>query len=456
MSSLQLNVIIFNLSLFIPLSYYRGAAGALLVYDITKYMTYKNLERWRKELMDHADTSIVIMLAGNKYDLRHLRAVSTEEAKKFAEQHSLSFIETSALDSTNVEAAFQNFLTEIYNKKAGKDYQPVKRSHHSTVQVGDYLYMWGGAQPDLPRVHNNEKKKSMCSVMEVHHLRTGRWEQKPTTGNPPLGVRGYAAAAIGNEIFYFGGGCGHDDCHHNSLFSFNVDTFNWKELSPTTCTSRHGPRIKWLCDMIAIKVNGEDYLVVIGGKESSSNNAPKQPGAQYNGGRNNEIHFYKLSSGDWISPTVTGDRPPPIEFFTLTSINNSSAILFGGFTANGRSSDVYILNFAKTSVNCLKLSNPGRSVQWPKGRSAHSSVLINTSSGPHLLVVGGYDTYDLWIFHIKNKSWKKLFNIPKNVTNRRYHSLSLWSVTPTTNWIIVFGGDISYRDTAVIELSEYS
>uniref|UniRef100_A0A1X7TCL1 Uncharacterized protein n=1 Tax=Amphimedon queenslandica TaxID=400682 RepID=A0A1X7TCL1_AMPQE len=64
--------------------YYRGAAGALLVYDITKYMTYKNLERWRKELMDHADTSIVIMLAGNKYDLRHLRAVSTEEAKKFA------------------------------------------------------------------------------------------------------------------------------------------------------------------------------------------------------------------------------------------------------------------------------------------------------------------------------------------------------------------------------------
>ena len=61
------------------------------------------------------------------------------------------------------------------------DYQPVKRSEHSTVRVGDYLYMWGGLQPDLPRVHNNEKKKSMCSVMEVCHLRTGKWEQKPTT-----------------------------------------------------------------------------------------------------------------------------------------------------------------------------------------------------------------------------------------------------------------------------------
>ena len=78
--------------------------------------------------------------------------------------------------------------------------------------------MWGGVQPDLPAVHNNEKKKSMCSVMEVYHLQTDRWEQKPTTGNPPLGVIGYAAAAIGNQIFYFGGYCGHDDCRHNSLY----------------------------------------------------------------------------------------------------------------------------------------------------------------------------------------------------------------------------------------------
>ena len=98
------------------------------------------------------------------------------------------------------------------------DYQPVKRWGHSTVQVGDYLYMWGGDQPDLPEVHNNEKKKSMCSVMEVCHLGTGRWEQKPTTGNPPLGVVNYAAAAIGNEIFYFGGECSHGDCYHNSLY----------------------------------------------------------------------------------------------------------------------------------------------------------------------------------------------------------------------------------------------
>uniref|UniRef100_A0A1X7T7F5 Protein kinase domain-containing protein n=1 Tax=Amphimedon queenslandica TaxID=400682 RepID=A0A1X7T7F5_AMPQE len=337
------------------------------------------------------------------------------------------------------------------------DYQPVKRNSHSTVRVGDYLYMWGGRQPGLPEVHNNEEKKSMCSLMEVCHLRTGRWEQKPTTGNPPLGVRGYAAAAIGREIFYFGGHCNHDNCCHNSLYSFNVDTFNWKELSPTT--SHHGPMMKHHCDMIAIKVNGEDYLVVIGGKGPSSNNTPPQPGAQYSDGvqqQCNEIHFYKLSIGQWISPTVTGDRPPPIHDFTLTSINNSSAILFGGETANRDSNNVYILNFTDTSVNCTKLSNPGRSGQWPKERRAHSSVLINTSSGPHLLVVGGADIFvsipDIWIFDINNKSWKELVNIPDNVTKRCYHSLSVWSVTPTTNWIIVFGGGTLYRDTAVIEL----
>eukprot|EP01095_Lingulamoeba_sp_RSL-Kostka_P011627 TRINITY_DN448_c0_g1_i1.p1 TRINITY_DN448_c0_g1~~TRINITY_DN448_c0_g1_i1.p1 ORF type:complete len:220 (-),score=87.57 TRINITY_DN448_c0_g1_i1:218-877(-) len=96
-------------------AYYRGAVGALLVYDISKQITFENVERWLNELRDHADSSIVIMLVGNKNDLRHLRAVSTEEAQQFAERHGLSFIETSALESTNVEEAFQTILTEIYH-----------------------------------------------------------------------------------------------------------------------------------------------------------------------------------------------------------------------------------------------------------------------------------------------------------------------------------------------------
>lgn len=96
-------------------AYYRGAVGALLVYDITKSVTFENVERWLKELRDHADSNIVIMLVGNKSDLRHLRSVSTDEAQQFCEKEGLSFIETSALESTNVEKAFQQILTEIYH-----------------------------------------------------------------------------------------------------------------------------------------------------------------------------------------------------------------------------------------------------------------------------------------------------------------------------------------------------
>ena len=70
--------------------YYRGAVGALLVYDIAKHLTYENVERWLKELRDHADSNIVIMLVGNKSDLRHLRAVPTDEARAFAGQFLLS------------------------------------------------------------------------------------------------------------------------------------------------------------------------------------------------------------------------------------------------------------------------------------------------------------------------------------------------------------------------------
>ena len=65
-------------------SYYRGAVGALLVYDISKQATFANVTRWLKELRDHADSNIVIMLVGNKSDLKHLRAVPTEEAKRFS------------------------------------------------------------------------------------------------------------------------------------------------------------------------------------------------------------------------------------------------------------------------------------------------------------------------------------------------------------------------------------
>jgi len=120
----------------ITAAYYRGAVGALLVYDIAKHLTYENVERWLKELRDHADANIVIMLVGNKSDLRHLRAVPTEEAKAYAERNGLSFIETSALDSTNVEQAFTNILTGLYHQTKAKQLENMPRkSFHKNSRI---------------------------------------------------------------------------------------------------------------------------------------------------------------------------------------------------------------------------------------------------------------------------------------------------------------------------------
>ncbi|AAW43502.2 GTP-binding protein ypt3 [Cryptococcus gattii Ru294] len=120
-------------------AYYRGAVGALLVYDIAKHQTYENVTRWLKELRDHADANIVIMLVGNKSDLKHLRAVSTDEAKQFATENGLSFIETSALDASNVESAFQNILTDIYRIVSSKSLESsgdvIKPSGGETILV---------------------------------------------------------------------------------------------------------------------------------------------------------------------------------------------------------------------------------------------------------------------------------------------------------------------------------
>ena len=92
-------------------SYYRGAIGAFLVYDITKQATFDDLEKWLKELREYGEQQMIIMLIGNKSDLKHLRVVKSEDAAVFAEKHGLDFMETSALDASHIDEAFQKLVT---------------------------------------------------------------------------------------------------------------------------------------------------------------------------------------------------------------------------------------------------------------------------------------------------------------------------------------------------------
>ncbi|KAJ4462261.1 putative Ras-related protein Rab-14 [Paratrimastix pyriformis] len=96
-------------------SYYRGAAGALLVYDITRRSTFNNLATWLMDARNLTTPNTVIMLIGNKSDLS-AREVPFAEAKAFAEENGLIFLETSAKTGENVEEAFLETASAIYEK----------------------------------------------------------------------------------------------------------------------------------------------------------------------------------------------------------------------------------------------------------------------------------------------------------------------------------------------------
>jgi len=87
-------------------SYYRGAAGALLVYDTTRRVTYNHLTTWLTDARNLTHPNTVIMLVGNKRDLEDQRDVSYEEVSKFAQENGVLFVESSAKTGENVEEAF--------------------------------------------------------------------------------------------------------------------------------------------------------------------------------------------------------------------------------------------------------------------------------------------------------------------------------------------------------------
>ncbi|KAJ8747834.1 hypothetical protein K2173_011543 [Erythroxylum novogranatense] len=95
-------------------SYYRGALGALLVYDITRRATFDNVKKWLQELKEFGCSEMVVVLVGNKSDLGHSREVDEEEGKNVAVSDGLCFMETSALDNVNVEEAFLGMINKIH------------------------------------------------------------------------------------------------------------------------------------------------------------------------------------------------------------------------------------------------------------------------------------------------------------------------------------------------------
>ena len=96
-------------------AYYKGAKGALLVYDISRRITFENIDNWIIDLRTNGDKDILIILIGNKSDLNSKREVNKDEAETKAEQYNIAFLETSAKNGDNIDKAFSELVEQVYN-----------------------------------------------------------------------------------------------------------------------------------------------------------------------------------------------------------------------------------------------------------------------------------------------------------------------------------------------------
>ena len=96
-------------------SYFRGANGILLIYDITDRESFESLTHWLNEIEKNANKNIKILLIGNNCDLEEQRQVSYQEGKDFALKNNMNFLEVSVKDDINIKEAFELLIEEIIN-----------------------------------------------------------------------------------------------------------------------------------------------------------------------------------------------------------------------------------------------------------------------------------------------------------------------------------------------------
>eukprot|EP01061_Rhynchopus_euleeides_P042042 TRINITY_DN73454_c0_g1_i1.p2 TRINITY_DN73454_c0_g1~~TRINITY_DN73454_c0_g1_i1.p2 ORF type:complete len:208 (+),score=82.20 TRINITY_DN73454_c0_g1_i1:88-711(+) len=134
-------------------SYYRGATGALLVYDVTRRETFDHLQSWLTDARDNSNTNMTIMLIGNKCDLEAKRQVSKEEGEKFAKENGLVFMETSAKTAHGVDEAFVSTARMIYEK--------IQKGLLDPSQVAGRP-AGKSATTTLPKPYEAKKKEGCC------------------------------------------------------------------------------------------------------------------------------------------------------------------------------------------------------------------------------------------------------------------------------------------------------
>ncbi len=156
--------------------------------------------------------------------------------------------------------------------------------------------IWGGDQAVLPRVHDNEEKRTVTKQLDVLNLPQMEWNSVSTTGTPPAGAMYYGATTIGEDMYIFdGGSCDIvGDCIHNDLYQLND-----KEWSCIPCTNR--PMKKQRCGFISYAYQGSDYVLALGGRGGKQPPAEPQLHSLYTPDRHgycytNEVHILNMTT----------------------------------------------------------------------------------------------------------------------------------------------------------------
>ena len=132
-------------------AYYKGAKGAFIVYDITRKLTFDNIDKWVTDLKTNGDKNISIILIGNKSDLEDKREVEKEEGIKKSEEYKIAFLETSALNGDNIDKAFNELLEQIYQNVC------------SDIEEGESSEIDKGVNLNDDKTDNNGIMSKCCS-----------------------------------------------------------------------------------------------------------------------------------------------------------------------------------------------------------------------------------------------------------------------------------------------------
>ncbi|KAJ7445724.1 GTP-binding protein ypt1 [Mycena galericulata] len=120
-------------------SYYRGAHGIIVVYDVTDNDTFTNVKQWLQEIDRYASEGVNKLLVGNKSDLTGKKVVEYSVAKEFADQLTIPFLETSAKNATNVEQAFLTMAKQIKDRMGSTSTPAGVAGKSSTITPGQTM-----------------------------------------------------------------------------------------------------------------------------------------------------------------------------------------------------------------------------------------------------------------------------------------------------------------------------